>query len=183
MKGGGVIFTIGHSNRPIGDFIAMLKSFGIETLVDIRSVPQSRYNPQFGLIDLAASLARNDIVYTPMKSLGGNREPRHDSVNTAFRSDGFRGYADYMQTDEFALATEALINLSGQAPTAIMCAEADPARCHRSLVSDALLAKNVGVTHILGINKFLIHSMTGFAEQAGEKITYPQKQRAQGRLF
>ena len=178
-----MIFTIGHSNRPIGEFMEMLKSFGIDTLADVRSVPQSRYNPQFSLLNLSASLSENNIAYLPMKSLGGKREPRSDSGNTAFRSDGFRGYADYMQTEEFAAAIDSLLYFSGQSRTAIMCAEADPMRCHRALVSDALLVRDIEVRHILGVDKFLIHALGEFAKIDGGTVSYPAPESRQRSLF
>ncbi|MDB5492042.1 MAG: hypothetical protein JWO78_1891 [Micavibrio sp.] len=178
-----MIFTIGHSSRPSAEFISLLKKFEIRTLADVRSVPQSRYNPQFGLLNLSATLNENDITYLPMKSLGGKREPRPDSENTAFRSDGFRGYADYMQTGEFAAAINSLIYISAQSRTAIMCAEADPMRCHRALVSDALLARGMQVRHILGAGKFLVHALSEFAKTEDGVVTYPAQESAQRSLF
>ena len=178
-----MIFTIGHSNRSIGDFMAMLESFDIQTLVDVRAIPQSRYNPQFSLIDLSATLNEAKIMYVPMKSLGGKREARANSINTAFRSDGFRGYADYMQTEEFAAAIDMLIDLSEQSATAMMCAEADTARCHRALVSDALLARDIAVRHILGVDRFLVHGLTETARVQGRTVSYPAPESAQKSLF
>lgn len=176
------IFTIGHSSRSIDGFTAMLNAFEIKTLVDIRTVPQSRFNPQFGLVSLAKSLKQMNILYIGMKSLGGKRQPLPDSINTAFRSDGFRGYADYMQTDEFAEALRGLIKIAEQSGTAIMCAEGNPVKCHRFLVSDALMAKNMEVKHIMSIAHTENHTMTEDAVVEGT-ITYPGKLERQRSLF
>ena len=143
------IFTIGHSTRPIEEFIELLRANGVKQIIDIRTIPKSRRNPQFSSEALAASLAAAGIDYVHMKALGGLRHPRNDSVNLGWRNESFRGYADYMQTPEFITALEATIRLAGQKPTAMMCAEAVPWRCHRSLVSDALLARGIDVLEII----------------------------------
>ena len=144
-----VIFTVGHSTRPIEEFVELLRANGVEQLIDIRTVPQSRRNPQFNRDALPEPLERVGIDYLHMPELGGLRHPRPDSRNGAWRNDSFRGYADYMQTPEFAAAIEKLIELGGREQTAIMCAEAVPWRCHRSLVSDALMARGVVVEDII----------------------------------
>src|SRR5690606_26797728 len=128
------IFTVGHSTLPIERFLSLLQTYGITRLADIRTVPRSRRNPQFNADALAASLAAAGIEYLPMPTLGGLRHPRRDSPNTGWRNESFRGYADYMQTEAFTSAVEELVRIGQAAPTAIMCAEAVPWRCHRSLV-------------------------------------------------
>jgi hypothetical protein len=133
----GTIFTVGHSTRTLEKFIALLQSYGIESLVDIRTVPRSRHNPQFNGDTLRKALKPHGIEYAPLRALGGLRHARQDSPNTGWRNTSFRGYADYMQTEEFAHALDQLIALSRQQCTAIMCAESVPWRCHRSLVADA----------------------------------------------
>ncbi len=172
----GVVFTIGHSTLPIDRFICVLKTYGIEHLVDIRTMPRSRHNPQFNGPDLAASLAVEHIEYTHMQALGGLRRALKDSVNTGWRNASFRGYADYMQTDEFQNALATLIQMSRQKRVAIMCAEAVPWRCHRSLVADALNVRAVPVVEIFSESSFRMHKLTAFAQPEGVQITYPPEQ-------
>lgn len=167
------VFTIGHSTHPIEEFLAILKAHAIETLVDIRTVPRSRHNPQFNRDSLPASLKASGIRYVHMAGLGGLRRPRKDSINTGWRNDSFRGYADYMQTDEFARQLDELIALAHNARVAIMCAESVPWRCHRSLVADALTARGVTVRHIMSATSAKPHVMTPFAHVEGERVTYP----------
>jgi len=174
------IYTIGHSTRPIDDFVALLQAFDISTLVDIRSIPRSRHNPQYEQDALAASLKDAGIAYVHLKALGGLR-PRTDSgLNSAWRNASFRNYADYMQTPGFFQGLEELIHLAQAAPTAIMCAEAVPWRCHRSLVGDALLARGVRVVDILGPGKSADHQFTSFARVQGEEVTYPGTEAQDG---
>ncbi|HZT33556.1 MAG TPA: DUF488 domain-containing protein [Bryobacteraceae bacterium] len=168
-----MILTVGHSTRPIEEFIALLRAHGVRTLVDIRTVPRSRHNPQFNRDTLPESLKPAGIAYRHLPSLGGLRHPRADSPNTAWRSAGFRGFADYMRTREFAAALEGLIHLSERNQIAIMCAEAVPWRCHRSLVSDALAARGVPVGHILSPARREPHALTSFAQVEGTTVTYP----------
>jgi len=165
----GAIFTLGHSTLPIERFVALLRTYGIERLVDIRTVPRSRHNPQFNDTALAGTLAA-------MQSLGGLRRARKDSHNTAWRNASFRGYADYMQTEQFESALERLIAMSRQQRLAIMCAEAVPWRCHRSLVADALNARAVPVVEILSESSYRTHKLTAFAQLEGTRITYPSAQ-------
>jgi uncharacterized protein (DUF488 family) len=153
-----------------------LRQHGIEVLVDIRTVPKSRRNPQFGQDDLQHHLQAAGIEYRYMKSLGGLRRPAKDSINAGWRNDSFRGYADYMQTHEFAAAVEALTAAGAKQPVAIMCAEAVPWRCHRSLVGDALLVRGVEVVDIIGENSSKTHALTKFAKVQGTAITYPPDQ-------
>ena len=172
----GTIFTVGHSTLPIQSFLALLQTYGVECLIDIRTIPRSRHNPQFNDTALANSLTARQIEYLPMKSLGGLRRPRKDSPNTGWRNEGFRGYADYMQTDEFRNALDELIRLSRKTRIAIMCAEAVPWRCHRSLVADALNVRGVPAVEILSESTYRMHQLTPFARVEGLRITYPPEQ-------
>ena len=173
----GAIFTIGHSTLPIERFIALLKLYGIARLVDIRTVPGSRHNPQFGASALAASLTEAGIAYTHMQALGGLRHARKDSSNEGWRNKSFRGYADYMQSASFVEALEELIRMARQRRTAIMCAEAVPWRCHRSLVADALEVRGVPAIEILSETSHRRHRLTPFAKVDGISITYPPEQK------
>ncbi len=168
------IWTIGHSTRPIDEFIRILQAHGIAQLVDVRTIPRSRHNPQFNLENLAGSLMAAGIQYQHMRGLGGLRHPRRDSINTGWRNASFRGYADYMQTPQFQDALQQLIELAAQAPTAIMCAEAVPWRCHRSLIADALQVREITVLDILSMAEAKPHSLTTFAKVEGTNIKYPR---------
>ncbi len=172
----GAIFTVGHSTLPIERFTALLSAYGIEQLADIRTVPKSRHNPQFNAATLAASLAGCHIAYLAMPDLGGLRHSRPGSPNGGWRNKSFRGYADYMQTVEFHDAVSRLIGISRQTRTAIMCAEAVPWRCHRSLVADALLVRGVPVIEILSETSWRPHVLTPFARVDGEEIVYPPEE-------
>jgi uncharacterized protein (DUF488 family) len=173
----GAIFTVGHSTLPIADFIALLQGYGIERLIDIRTVPRSRRNPQFESAALAASLREAGIGYEHMPALGGLRRPRRDSPNKGWRNESFRGYADYMQTPDFARGLEDLIAASRERRVAIMCAEAVPWRCHRSLVSDALLIRDIPVIEILSPSSSRPHKLTAFAQvDKDRRLTYPPEQ-------
>lgn len=167
------IYTIGHSNRDIGDFIDLLAEHDIELLVDIRTVPKSRHNPQFGQDQLPASLEASGIAYCYMKDLGGLRKTNADSPNGGWRNASFRGYADWMQTEAFSTAVDELIELARTQVTAIMCAEAVPWRCHRSLVGDALLVRDIEVVDIMGPGSTRPEKLTPFAVVEGTTITYP----------
>jgi uncharacterized protein (DUF488 family) len=169
-----VIFTIGHSTRPIEEFIELLRANHIRQLVDIRTIPKSRRNPQFSAENLSVSLGEAGIEYTHLKALGGLRRPRPDSVNTGWRNASFRGYADYMQTPEFEAALDRTIDLARQKPAALMCAEAVPWRCHRSLVSDALVVRGIEVREIVSRSAPNEHKINAFARVTGRKITYPK---------
>lgn len=168
-----IIHTIGHSNRVLEDFVAMLQAQQIAMLVDVRSVPRSRHNPQFNADALPDSLRQFSIAWSHMKALGGLRKPRKDSINAGWRNDSFRGYADYMQTPEFEAALESLMDLATAQSTAVMCAEAVPWRCHRSLIADALTVRGIEVRHIMAIDKWQLHRMTAFAQVDATRITYP----------
>jgi len=153
------LYTIGHSTRTLDDLVAALRSFGVRLLVDIRTVPRSRHTPQFNREALSRRLPRRGIRYRHLPGLGGLRKPRADSTNTAWRNASFRGFADYMETPEFAAALAELRALArDDGPAAIMCAEAVPWRCHRSLVADALVARGDAVLHIMGPEKAHPHA-------------------------
>ncbi len=170
-----VVSTIGHSVHPIDEFIRILRAHGIRRLVDVRTIPRSRRNPQFNGESLALSLHAAGIEYRHLPGLGGLRRPRKDSINTGWRNASFRGYADYMQSPEFSENLDRLTEIASEAPTAIMCAEAVPWRCHRSLVADALVARGIQVMEILTAAKSQPHAMTPFAILEGEQVTYPAK--------
>jgi uncharacterized protein (DUF488 family) len=164
--------TIGHSTHSIDEFIEVLKAHSITELVDIRTVPRSRHNPQFNRETLPGTLAAAGIGYRHLPGLGGLRRARPDSVNTGWRNASFRGYADYMQTPEFEVAIVELIEIARTQQVAIMCAEAVEWRCHRSLVADALTARSIPVEHIHGAKPAKPHRMTSFAELSGARIVY-----------
>jgi uncharacterized protein (DUF488 family) len=166
------LFTIGHSTRPLDEFLALLDAYGIRQLVDIRTVPKSRRHPHFAGDALARSLAAVGIVYRHLGPLGGLRKPRPDSQNTAWRHPGFRGYADYMETAEFRAGLDELIALAGAAPTVIMCAEAVWWRCHRQMVADALVARGLVVRHIMSAASAPEHRLTDFAQATGGEVRY-----------
>ena len=171
------VFTVGHSTRPIDEFIGLLRAQGIRRLLDIRTIPKSRRNPQFNTDALAASLAAVKIAYVHMKELGGLRHPARDSINLGWRNASFRGYADYMQTPAFAEALDRAIHLAQQTPpTVFMCAEAVPWRCHRSLVADALVVRGIRVLEIVSAAQPKEHTLTPFAHVQGTRVTYPPRQ-------
>jgi uncharacterized protein (DUF488 family) len=150
-----------------------LRAHGIRTLVDVRTIPGSRRNPQFSRENLSGSLHAAGIQYHHLPGLGGLRRPRQDSTNTGWRNASFRGYADYMQTPEFGGNLDHLIEFASETATAIMCAEAVPWRCHRSLIADALVARDIPVIDILSATKSQPHAMTVFAKVEGGRVTYP----------
>ncbi|HEX7360923.1 MAG TPA: DUF488 domain-containing protein [Bryobacteraceae bacterium] len=170
---GMTIFTVGHSTHPADEFLRILRVYEIELLADIRTVPRSRKNPQFDQHAFERLLEKERIAYRHLAGLGGLRHARKDSRNTGWKNASFRGYADYMQTPEFARALEELIDLAAEQTTAIMCAEAVPWRCHRSLVGDALLARAIDVQDIFSGTQVRAHKMTPFAKVHGLDVTYP----------
>lgn len=170
------VFTIGHSNRSLDAFLAILKTHRVECLADIRTVPRSRHNPQFSAEALAKSLPMAGISYTRLPRLGGLRKARRDSRNLAWRNDSFRGYADYMETAEFEKGLAELLSLARDRRTAIMCAEALYYRCHRSLVSDALVCRGVETVHLLDVNRTSPHRLTPFVKIEDGRPTYPAAQ-------
>ena len=167
------VLTVGHSTRSIAEFVVLLRAHGVDRLVDVRTVPRSRHNPQFNGDALAASLAAESIGYSHVAALGGLRSPRPGSINGGWRNRSFQGYADYMQTAPFADAVTALIALAEHERVAIMCAEAVPWRCHRSLIADALSIRGIPVEHILSATRTQPHTLTPFAQVQGMLITYP----------
>jgi uncharacterized protein (DUF488 family) len=166
------ICTIGHSNRSIDEFLGLLHANGIECVLDIRTVPKSRHNPQFGQDQLSESLFEVGIGYRYLAGLGGLRKPRKDSINSAWRNLSFRGYADHMQTPEFAANVEEVAALARSQRLVLMCAEAVPWRCHRSMVADALTVRGLHVEHIIGPQSPRPHTLTPFAQGEGTRITY-----------
>ena len=172
----GAVFTIGHSTLPIEKFVSLLHTYGIACVADVRTVPRSRHNPQFNDDALARALAPENIDYVPLPALGGLRHARKDSLNTGWRNKSFRGYADYMQTAAFDEGLAALIHLGRQKRTAIMCAEAVPWRCHRSLVGDALGVRDITAVEVLSETSYRLHQLTPFAHVDGTRITYPPVQ-------
>lgn len=172
------IYTIGHSTHPIEEFIGLLQAHGIKRLIDVRTVPKSRHNPQFWSDALAESVRREHITYRHVKELGGLRHVHKDSINGAWRNASFRGYADYMQTPEFAAAVDDLVEHGKHSDAAIMCAEAVPWRCHRSMIGDALVVRGVEVFDIMSATSAKPHTLTSFAQVEGTKITYPPTEDA-----
>jgi uncharacterized protein (DUF488 family) len=168
-----IVFTIGHSTRPVSEFVEIINAYGIKKVVDIRSIPKSRHNPQFSQDALRESLKAAKIGYLYMKELGGLRHALRDSPNMAWRNASFRGFADYMQTEAFEENLEKLIETAEKRAIVIMCAEAVPWRCHRSLIGDALLVRGVKVRHIISAGSSRDHTLTPWAEVKGTKITYP----------
>ncbi len=168
------IYTIGHSTRSLEDFLSILKRYEINELVDIRTIPKSRYNPQFNFPEFGQFLRNHHIGYRHQKNLGGLRHAHKDSVNLGWRNASFRGFADYMQTPEFNEGLEVLIKLAHEKTVAIMCAEAVPWRCHRSLIGDALLVHGVDVQDIYSITAVKPHTLTPFAVVQGKHIIYPE---------
>jgi len=170
---GTAVYTIGHSTRSIEVFIGLLTANRVGLVADVRSIPKSLRNPQFNLDTLPTSLAGEDIAYEHMPGLGGLRHPRRDSVNTGWRNASFRGYADYMLTEPFESSLRRLMDLARRSTTVVMCAEAVPWRCHRSLIADALVTRGFAVHHIVGPSGVKHHVLTPWARASGTVITYP----------
>jgi len=168
------IFTIGHSTRPIEEFMELLKIYGIKEVVDVRSIPKSRHNPQFNEETLKQSLQLAHIRYKRLEKLGGLRHSKKDSINLGWHNVSFRGFADYMATPEFSEGLEALMKIASKRETAIMCAEAVPWRCHRSLIADALIKKGWLVRDIMSRTSATKHRLTPFLKIRGELLTYPE---------
>lgn len=168
------VFTIGHSTRPLADLVAALRAHGVRQLIDVRTVPRSRHNPQFNKDALGKALRNRRINYRHMKSLGGLRRARADStLNAGWRNASFRGFADYMQTAEFAAGLRALLAIAAKRPTAVMCAEAVPWRCHRSMIADALVARGAPVRHLFGPGRARPHALNKLAIKRGARLVYP----------
>ncbi len=168
------LFTVGHSNRSLETFLELLGAHGVRTVVDVRRFPHSRRHPHFDSARLRPALEASGIVYRHLPALGGWRVPSPSSVNRAWEDPGFRGFADYMQTAEFAEALAQLLDLAERTPpVALLCAEALPWRCHRWLIADALVARGIPVLHILGPNRVERHQLTAFARVEEGRVTYP----------
>lgn len=168
-----LVMTIGHSTRTLDEFIGLLQAHGATCVIDVRTVPQSRHNPQFNKASLPDSLKKAGLGYGHMPGLGGLRHAKRDSPNVGWRNASFRGYADYMQTPEFSQSLEELIRLANQDRIALMCAEAVPWRCHRSLIADALVVHHIRVAHIMSHTHLEPHAITPWARVTGGAITYP----------
>ena len=167
------VMTIGHSTLTWEDFLDLLRAYRVKRVIDIRSIPRSRHNPQFNLETLSKKLRAARVGYVHLRKLGGLRHARRDSPNMGWRNTSFRGFADYMQTSEFEAGLHRLMKLAGQKRSAIMCAEAVPWRCHRSLIADALTVRGIRVDDIMGMKHSQIHSLIPFARVQGHRITYP----------
>ncbi len=170
-----VILTIGHSRRALEELIRLLQAHQVTQLVDVRTVPRSRHNPQFNRDTLPDDLKAVGIDYLHMPGLGGLRHPRPDSPNAGWQNTSFRGFADYMQTPEFLENLQKLMTLAEQHRVALMCAEAVPWRCHRSLIADALFVRGYPVQHILSATRAQAHKLTPFAHVEEGHITYPEE--------
>ena len=167
------LFTIGHSTRSTEELIELLRNHEVSLLVDVRTLPRSRHNPQFEKARLEQSLTDAGIAYRHEPGLGGLRKPSEDSINAGWKNAGFRGYADYMQTPKFAERVDDLLARARETRTALMCAEAVPWRCHRSLIADALIVRGAEVSHIISGSGKRPHKLTSFAHVEGERISYP----------
>jgi uncharacterized protein (DUF488 family) len=165
--------TIGHSTRPLAEFISLLKAHETTCVADVRTIPRSRYNSQFNKTSLPRSLKKAGLKYVHMTGLGGLRHTLPDSPNIGWENASFRGYADYMQTPEFAQSLKELIRLAKRERIVLMCAEAVPWRCHRSLIADALLVRGFCTEHIISASGRKVHTLTPFAKVRGIAITYP----------
>ena len=172
-----VMFTIGHSTRPIEEFVRLLKAHGVQRVIDVRTIPRSRHNPQFNRDQLSPALHRARIHYRHMAGLGGLRHARPDSINTGWRNASFRGYADYMQTPEFDDSLRRCVDLAKRERVVLMCAEAVPWRCHRSLIADALLVRGIAVSEITSGVRARPHVLTPWARVTGTRLTYPGEVR------
>lgn len=173
------IYTLGHSDRSLKEFIAILKDYRLKLVIDVRKIPKSLRNPQFKGTRLKASLKRHGIEYVQMAGLGGRRPPQKESENKGWRNRSFQGYADYMQTDEFKKSLRSPIAKAKRKRLVLVCAEAVPWRCHRSLIADALVAQGIPVEEIFSETSHRPHKLTPFAQVRGSKITYPFDPRDQ----
>ena len=167
------VLTIGHSNRTWKDFLDLLRAYRVKRVIDVRSIPRSRHNPQFNRETLSKKLRAARIGYVHLRKLGGLRHARRDSPNMGWRNASFRGFADYMQTSEFEAGLHRLIKLAGQKRSAIMCAEAVPWRCHRSLIADALTVRGIQVDDIMSMKRSQVHSLIPFARVRGPSHHVP----------
>jgi uncharacterized protein (DUF488 family) len=168
-----VVLTIGHSTRTWKDFLELLRAHRVKRVIGVRSIPRSRHNPQFNRPTLSKKLRAARIGYVHLRKLGGLRHARRDSPNMGWRNSSFRGFADYMQTSQFDAGLQRLIKLARQKRSALMCAEAVPWRCHRSLIADALIVRGIRVEHIMSESTSRVHSLTSFGHVQRNRITYP----------
>ena len=166
------VWTIGHSTRALGDFLDLLAGHRIQTLADVRRFPGSKRSPQFAQDALSHALEAHGIAYRWLPALGGRRRPRTDSRNTAWRNASFRGYADHMESAEFAAGLDQLLDLCGHARTTLMCAEAPWWRCHRALISDVLRVRGIDVVHIVDAGSSMRHPYTSAARIVEGRLTY-----------
>jgi uncharacterized protein (DUF488 family) len=176
------VLTIGHSNRTWKDFLKLLRAHRVNRVIDVRSIPRSRHNPQFSRATLSKKLRAARIGYVHLRKLGGLRHARRDSPNMGWRNTSFRGFADYMQTSDFEAGLHRLVKLATQKRSAIMCAEAVPWRCHRSLIADALTVRGIHVDDIMSTKRSQVHSLIPFARVQGHRITYPGINRDGGEV-
>ncbi|HSV49611.1 MAG TPA: DUF488 domain-containing protein [Candidatus Acidoferrales bacterium] len=167
------VLTIGHSTRTLEEFIELLQIYGVTLLIDVRTVPRSRHNPQFNKESLPTFLRHVGIKYIHLEEIGGLRHPKANSTNLAWENASFRGYADYMQTKEFTDALLKVVALARENRLALMCAEALPWKCHRNLISDALVARRIRVLHIISKTSTITHQLNELAHVEGTKVTYP----------
>jgi uncharacterized protein (DUF488 family) len=168
-----IVLTIGHSNRPFPEFLNMLQAHAVTHVIDVRKMPGSRKNPQFSQEHLAPALAAEGIGYTHLPKLGGLRRRHTDSPNTGWKNASFQGFADYMATPEFDEGLAELLGQSRDKRAALLCAEAVPWRCHRSLIADALAVRGIPVEHILSASRSQTHTLRDWAQVDGTSITYP----------
>ena len=168
-----IVLTIGHSTRTWKVFLELLRAHDVKRVIDVRSIPRSRHNPQFDRKTLSVKLRAAGIGYVHLRKLGGLRRTDSDSQNLGWRNPSFRGFADYMQTAEFEAGLQRLLKLAGQKRSALMCAEAVPWRCHRSLIADALMTRGIRVEDIMSEKRSQVHLLTSFARVRGHRITYP----------
>jgi uncharacterized protein (DUF488 family) len=176
------VLTIGHSNRTWKEFLELLRAHRVKRVIDVRSIPRSRHNPQFNRAILSKKLRAARIGYVHLRKLGGLRHARRDSPNMGWRNASFRGFADFMQTADFEAGLRRLMKLAGQKRSAVMCAEAVPWRCHRSLIADALTIRGIQVDDIMSKKRSHVHSLIPFARVQGHRITYPVGNRSGGRV-
>jgi uncharacterized protein (DUF488 family) len=167
------VMTIGHSTRSLDEFICLLQVHAVTCVVDVRTVPRSRHNPQFNKASLPRTLKKAGLSYVHLPGLGGLRHAKRDSLNMGWRNASFRGFADYMQTPEFDQSLDELIQLATKETVALMCAEAVPWQCHRSLIADALLVQRIRTEDIMSLTRRQVHTLTPFAKVRGTSITYP----------
>ncbi len=169
------VLTVGHSTRTIEEFIRLLTTHRAARVIDVRTVPRSRRNPQFNRDTLPGSLQAAGIAYTHLAGLGGLRRPMPDSINTGWKNASFRGYADYMQTPEFEASLAILVELAKKDRVALMCAEAVPWRCHRSLIADALVVRGIPTKHIISASRMEVNALRSFAKRTGVHLYYPSE--------